>query len=105
MYVLSLLQLVPLPGLLQKVPQVATAQLFLGVRMQCAKCHNHPFERWSQDDYYGLSAVFARVKNRPDADAPAAAGFAPPFGCTPPLGCADAVSEAPTANKKASPIA
>ena len=51
----------------------ATAQLFLGVRMQCAKCHNHPFERWSQDDYYGLSAVFARVKNRPDADAPAAA--------------------------------
>jgi Protein of unknown function (DUF1553)/Protein of unknown function (DUF1549) len=42
----------------------ATAQLFLGVRMQCAKCHNHPFERWSQDDYYGLSAVFARVKTR-----------------------------------------
>src|SRR5919201_87354 len=43
-----------------------TAQLFLGVRMQCAKCHNHPFERWSQDDYYGMAAWFARVKNRPE---------------------------------------
>ncbi|MGL5098198.1 MAG: DUF1549 domain-containing protein, partial [Planctomycetia bacterium] len=45
-----------------------TAQLFLGVRMQCAKCHNHPFERWTQDDYYGFSAFFARVKQKkPDA--------------------------------------
>jgi hypothetical protein len=44
----------------------STAQLFLGVRMQCAKCHNHPFERWTQDDYYGLSAVFARVKTKPE---------------------------------------
>ena len=43
-----------------------TAQLFLGVRMQCAKCHNHPFERWTQDDYYGLAAWFARVKNKPE---------------------------------------
>ncbi len=47
----------------------ATAQLFLGVRMQCAKCHNHPFERWTQDDYYGLAAVFARVKTKPDPEA------------------------------------
>jgi hypothetical protein len=36
------------------------------VRMQCAKCHNHPFERWSQDDYYGFSAWFARVKTKPE---------------------------------------
>jgi len=43
-----------------------TAQLFLGIRMQCAKCHNHPFERWSQDDYYGTAAFFARVKLRTD---------------------------------------
>jgi len=43
-----------------------TAQLFLGVRMQCAKCHNHPFERWTQDDYYGMAAWFARVKQRPE---------------------------------------
>src|SRR5581483_3743477 len=41
-------------------------QLFLGVRMQCAKCHNHPFERWTQDDYYSFSAYFARVKSRKD---------------------------------------
>jgi hypothetical protein len=39
----------------------ATAQLFCGIRMQCAHCHNHPFERWTQDDYYGLAAFFARV--------------------------------------------
>lgn len=37
------------------------AQLFLGVRIQCARCHHHPFERWSQDDYYGLAAFFSRV--------------------------------------------
>jgi len=38
-----------------------TAQLFLGVRLQCAKCHHHPFEKYSQDDYYGFAAYFARV--------------------------------------------
>lgn len=40
------------------------AQLFLGVRLQCARCHNHPGERWTQDDYYGLAAFFARLKYR-----------------------------------------
>ena len=43
-----------------------TAQLFLGFRMQCAKCHNHPFERWTQDDYYSFAAFFARVKVKKD---------------------------------------
>jgi hypothetical protein len=43
-----------------------TAQLFFGIRMQCAKCHNHPFERWTQDDYYSFAAFFARVKQRKD---------------------------------------
>ncbi len=43
-----------------------TAQLFFGIRMQCAKCHNHPFERWTQDDYYSLAAFFARVKQKKD---------------------------------------
>jgi hypothetical protein len=38
------------------------AQLFMGVRMQCAKCHNHPFESITQTDYYGLAAYFARVQ-------------------------------------------
>lgn len=39
----------------------ATSQLFLGVRLDCAKCHQHPFEKYSQEDYYGMAAFFARV--------------------------------------------
>ena len=42
-----------------------TAQLFMGIRIQCAKCHNHPFEKWTQNDYYGLAAFFARLKHKP----------------------------------------
>tara|TARA_R110002049_G_scaffold50370_1_gene142927 strand:- start:9162 stop:11462 length:2301 start_codon:yes stop_codon:yes gene_type:complete len=41
------------------------AQLFLGVRMQCAQCHHHPFERWSQGDYYSLTAFFSQVGRKP----------------------------------------
>jgi len=44
-----------------------TAQLFLGVRIACAKCHNHPFERWTQDDYYGFASIFAQVKRKKGA--------------------------------------
>ncbi|HUY35629.1 MAG TPA: DUF1549 and DUF1553 domain-containing protein [Pirellulales bacterium] len=40
----------------------AVAQLFLGVRLQCAKCHNHPFDRWTQKDYYRWAGFFARVR-------------------------------------------
>ncbi len=47
-----------------------TVQLFCGVRMQCAKCHNHPFERWTQDDYYSMAAFFARVKQKKDPTEP-----------------------------------
>jgi hypothetical protein len=49
----------------------ATAQLFLAARIQCAKCHNHPFDRWSQDQYHALGAFFARVQRKnsgPDGD-------------------------------------
>src|SRR5215831_3920863 len=38
--------------------------------MQCAKCHNHPFERWTQDDYYSMAAWFARVKLKKDSVEP-----------------------------------
>ena len=38
-----------------------TARLFLGLRLQCAKCHNHPFDRWTQDDYYAWAALFSKV--------------------------------------------
>jgi hypothetical protein len=41
-----------------------TAQVFMGVRLQCAKCHHHPFEAYGQDDYYGLAAYFARVRTK-----------------------------------------
>lgn len=39
----------------------SVSQLFLGIRLECAKCHHHPFEAWGQDDFYGFAAYFARV--------------------------------------------
>ena len=44
------------------------AQVFMGMRIQCAQCHNHPFDRWTMDDYYGFNAFFAQVgrKNTDD---------------------------------------
>ena len=48
-----------------------TAQLFLGIRIQCAKCHNHPFERWTQDNYYGIGAAFTRIGRQKVGDAAA----------------------------------
>jgi hypothetical protein len=45
------------------------AQLFLGVRMQCAQCHHHPFERWSQHDYYSMAAFFSQIGRKPTATA------------------------------------
>ena len=42
----------------------SVAQVFLGVRIGCARCHNHPFDRWKIDDYYGFSALFARIDYR-----------------------------------------
>ena len=40
---------------------IQTGQVFLGVRIGCAQCHNHPFETWTQDDFYSLAAVFSQV--------------------------------------------
>lgn len=42
-----------------------TAQVFLGMRLQCAKCHHHPLERWSEEDYYSFAAFFSRVGRKP----------------------------------------
>ncbi len=44
-----------------------SAQLFLGLRIQCARCHHHPFEKWSQQDYYGFAAFFSRMQRKPGA--------------------------------------
>ncbi len=37
------------------------AQVFMGMRIQCAQCHNHPFDRWTMDDYYGFMAFFTQI--------------------------------------------
>ncbi|MBM3728374.1 MAG: DUF1549 domain-containing protein [Acidobacteria bacterium] len=46
----------------------AVSIAFMGLRIGCAKCHQHPFEKWSQADYYGLAAFFARIDSKPDSD-------------------------------------
>ena len=50
-----------LDGIDAKVAAEQTAQRFLGLRLRCAQCHDHPFDVWTQDDYFGLAAIFARV--------------------------------------------
>ncbi len=44
------------------------AQLFMGMRLQCAQCHNHPFDRWTMDDYYSFSAFFMQVGRKTGED-------------------------------------
>ena len=38
-----------------------TSELFMGTRLRCANCHNHPLDHWTQDDYHGLAAIFAKL--------------------------------------------
>ncbi len=45
-----------------------TSQLFLGVRLQCARCHHHPYEVWSEQDYYGLAGFFTRLELKDNKD-------------------------------------
>ncbi|HWG44345.1 MAG TPA: DUF1549 domain-containing protein [Gemmataceae bacterium] len=47
-----------------------TAQVFLGVRLQCARCHHHPYERWGQQDYYGLAGFFTRLGRKSFGEPP-----------------------------------
>jgi hypothetical protein len=49
-----------------------TAQVFLGLRLACAQCHHHPYEKWSQDDYWGIAAFFGRLGRKAT---PVAGGF------------------------------
>jgi hypothetical protein len=44
------------------------AQVFMGMRIQCAQCHNHPFDRWTQDDYYHFAAFFSQVGRKQGED-------------------------------------
>ncbi len=44
------------------------AQVFMGIRTQCAQCHNHPFDRWTMDDYYGFASFFAQIGRKTGED-------------------------------------
>lgn len=44
------------------------AQVFMGMRIQCAQCHNHPFDRWTMDDYFGFAAFFSQIGRKPGED-------------------------------------
>ncbi|HYF01239.1 MAG TPA: DUF1549 domain-containing protein, partial [Planctomycetota bacterium] len=44
------------------------AQVFMGMRIQCAQCHNHPFDRWTMDDYYGFAAFFSQIGRKNGED-------------------------------------
>jgi hypothetical protein len=50
------------------------SQIFLGVRMECAKCHHHPNEKWSQDDFYQLAAYFGEIKRKGTGISPPISG-------------------------------
>jgi Protein of unknown function (DUF1553)/Protein of unknown function (DUF1549)/Bacterial Ig-like domain (group 2) len=52
--------------LMKKAEDMATttSQVFLGVGLECARCHDHPFEKWKQDDFLGLAAFFAQVRHK-----------------------------------------
>jgi len=53
---------------IEKLPQdraETAAQVFLGVRLMCARCHKHPFDRWTTDDYWDFAAVFAKMRLTP----------------------------------------
>jgi hypothetical protein len=52
----------------------SVSQLFLGVRLECAKCHHHPFEVWSQDDFYGFASFFSRVGHKGEGLSPPISG-------------------------------
>src|SRR4029077_8250474 len=45
-----------------------TAQIFMGMRIQCAQCHNHPFDRWTMDDYYSFAAFFSQIGRKNGED-------------------------------------
>ncbi len=44
------------------------AQVFMGMRIQCTQCHNHPFDRWTMDDYYGFAAFFSQIGRKTAED-------------------------------------
>lgn len=80
----------PQPNLLA----ASTARLFLGVQLQCAECHNHPFTSWKQADFWSTAAFFSRVRNTGVKGPPFIITEAPP-----PIG------QVPAEGKKGAPLA
>ena len=60
----NLYTMLPAGNYVPKVMAQDVAQLFTGIRIQCAECHNHPFDRWTMDDYYGFVSFFTGVKRK-----------------------------------------
>ena len=75
--------------------EIATmvSQLFLGVRLDCARCHHHPFEVWSQDDFYSFAAYFARVGRK-------GSGLSPPISGGEEDGLSGAGRRGPSSHKR-----
>jgi hypothetical protein len=63
-------------------------QLFLGIRLECAKCHHHPFEAWAQADFYGFAAYFAKVARKGTGLSPPISGSEEIFYSSPGIGTA-----------------
>jgi len=60
--------LVHAPRLNPKAFAADFSQVFLGIQIQCAECHNHPFDRWTMDDYYGFVSFFSGVRRKPGVE-------------------------------------
>ena len=60
--------LVHAPRLNPKAFAADFSQVFLGIQIQCAECHNHPFDRWTMDDYYGFVSFFTGITRKPGAE-------------------------------------
>jgi len=60
--------LVHAPRLNPKAFAADFSQVFLGIQIQCAECHNHPFDRWTMDDYYGFVSFFSGLRRKPGVE-------------------------------------
>jgi hypothetical protein len=65
----NLYTMIPAGNYDPKAVALDVAQVFTGIRIQCSQCHNHPFDRWTQDDFYGFVSFFTGVKRKEASEA------------------------------------
>ncbi len=65
----NLYTMIPAGNYDPKAVALDIAQVFTGIRIQCSQCHNHPFDRWTQDDFYGFVSFFTGVKRKEASEA------------------------------------